>query len=332
MRFINKPILAVVPFILALTVLAGCGQPYSFPFDAGSGRSQFTLGSVSVTGRADPFSDGLSVVTGDVNGRAIEEMRDDQSAGIFSLSGEETLYAYNVHEKASPASLTKIMTALVALENMSADTMLTASEDIIVEESGAVSLGIDKGDRMTLDQALHFLLMESDNDVAILVAENVAGSVETFTGLMNQESMKLGATNCTFLNPNGLTEKGHEVTAYDLYLIMRKAVEYSTFVDIIGCASYSTQYTKGDGSTVEKEIISTNGYITGEYSAPDSVTVLGGKTGTTAAAGHCLMLYVKDSKGTPYAVIVMHAGYKEELYAQMDKVLALLEPGDEAAG
>lgn len=329
---INKSVIVSLLLSVSLFAFAGCGKGFSFPFDPDTDNARFSLGDVYLTGRADPFSDGLSVVTGDVNISAIEDMKIDQSAGLLAMSEDNTVYALNMHDTRSPASLTKVMTALVALRNMSAETMLTAREDIVVKEKGATLLGINAGDRMTLDQALHFLLMESDNDVALFIAENVSGTVEAFIEQMNQEALRIGATNCTFVNPSGLTAEGHEVTAYDLYLIMREAVNYPAFVETISCSTYSTSYTKGDGSTAEKEIKSTVGYTQGEVRPPGNVNVIGGKTGTTAAAGRCLMLYVKNSLGTPYIAIVMHAADETELYHQMNELLALLEQGQGQSG
>lgn len=144
---------------------------------------------------------------------------------------------------------------------------------------------------MTLDQALHILLMYSANDVAVLIAEGVSkGSVEDFVALMNQEAQEIGATNCNFLNPNGLTEEGHYVTAYDLYLIFQEALKYDLFNEIIQMNSYNTVYMDANGAEKSVEVETSNLYLRGGYDMPANVTVVGGKTGTTNAAGHCLIL------------------------------------------
>ena len=123
-----------------------------------------------------------------------------------------------------PASLTKVMTALVALQNASPDTVLTATDSVKITESGAQLCGLKAGDTMTLDQALHILLMYSANDAAMLIAENIGGSVDHFVEMMNEEAQRLGATNTSFANPHGLSDDNHYTSAYDLYLIFNEEV------------------------------------------------------------------------------------------------------------
>jgi D-alanyl-D-alanine carboxypeptidase len=217
------------------------------------------------------------------------------------------------------------MTALVALKYGSTDQMLTASENVIITESGAQLCGLKPGDQMTLDQALHILLLYSANDVAILIAEGVAGSVDEFVELMNEEAASIGATNCNFTNPNGLTDEDHYVTAYDLYLIFQEALQYDLFNQIIQMTSYSTVYTDADGNEKSLEMDTTNQYLKGVYEAPAGVTVIGGKTGTTNAAGHCLILLSRSSNGTPYISVIMKDGSREELYTDMTALLELIK-------
>ena len=174
---------------------------------------------------------------------------------------------------------------------------------------------------MTLDQALHILLLYSANDVAVLIAEGVAGSVEEFVTLMNEEAMDIGATNCHFTNPNGLTEEGHYVTTYDLYLIFQEALKYDLFNEIIQMTSYNTVYKDSNGNEKSIEMETTNLFLKGVYDMPANVTVIGGKTGTTNAAGHCLILLSRSSNGTPYISVIMKDTSKDELYTDMSTLL-----------
>ena len=224
----------------------------------------------------------------------------------------------------NPASLTKVMTALVALKYGKPDDVYVASENVKITESGAVLCGLKPGDKMTLDQALHILLMYSANDVAVLIAEGVTGgSVEDFVALMNQEAQKIGATNCQFMNPNGLTQEGHYVTAYDLYLIFQEALKYELFNEIIQTSSYTTVYMDGNGADKSIEIENSNLYLRGVYDMPPNVTVVGGKTGTTNAAGHCLILLARSSSGTPYISVILKDDSREKLYADMSDLLGI---------
>ena len=167
-------------------------------------------------------------------------MSQASAAVLFDVNNKKVLYSKNAHERLYPASLTKVMTALVALQNASPDTVLTATDSVKITESGAQLCGLKAGDTMTLDQALHILLMYSANDAAMLIAENIGGSVDHFVEMMNEEAQRLGATNTSFANPHGLSDDNHYTSAYDLYLIFNEAIKYDSFNEIIHMTSYQT--------------------------------------------------------------------------------------------
>ena len=307
--------------LTAAFLLTGCGQSqYDMPYTADSEVSSFRIVNVEEErGVAVPFASDLCVVNEDILADDLEITA--SSAGLFDINNKNTIYAKNVHEKLYPASLTKIMTALVALKHGSSDMTLTATANVKILESGASVCGIKEGDQMTLDQALHLLLINSANDAAIMIAEGIAGSVEAFADMMNEEALALGATNTHFVNPHGLSDDNHYTTAYDMYLIMNEAVNYGLFNEIIHMDSYSTVYTDKNGASKEISVNSTNYFIQGTTQAPDGITVLGGKTGTTNAAGHCLILLSRDSSGNPYISVIMRADSRDELYEQMTDLL-----------
>lgn len=174
---------------------------------------------------------------------------------------------------------------------------------------------------MTLNQALHALLLKSANDVAIMIAENIGGDVDTFCHMMNEEAQLLGATNCHFVNPNGLTDPEHYVTAYDLYLIFHEAVSYDKFVEIIQTPAYQSVYYAADGSEKSMDLTTSNLYLKNGVKMPASVSVIGGKTGTTTAAGSCLVLYSKDQSGKAYISIILQAVSRDILYQDMTELL-----------
>ena len=268
----------------------------------------------------DSFASDLCVTVDDVINDNID-MSQATAAGLFDINNGDVLFAKNIHNKLNPASLTKILTALCALKYGNLDDVLTASENVYVNEQGAVKLGLQAGDTMTLDQALHALLLKSANDVAILIAEYLGGSVEGFADMMNETANSLGATNSHFVNPNGLTDPNHYTTAYDLYLICNEAVKYDKFIEIVHTADYTSVYHDKDGNNKEINLSTTNAYLKGETSAPDNVTVIGGKTGTTNAAGSCLVLYSRDQSGNPYISVVLQAPSRDVLYAEMTELL-----------
>lgn len=271
-------------------------------------------------GTAVSFASGLCVVNSNIDSSDVD-MTAASGAGLFDIKNCNTLYAKNAHEKLYPASLTKVMTALVAMKHGSNEMMLTASANVKIQESGAQVCGIKEGDQMTLDQALHLLLLNSANDAAVMIAEGIAGSVEAFADMMNEEALLLGATNTHFVNPHGLPDDNHYTTVYDMYLIMNEAINYSTFNDIIHMDTYTTVYTDKNGASKEITVNNTNRYIQGTAQAPSGITVMGGKTGTTNAAGHCLVLLSRDSSSKPYISIIMRAESGDLLYSQMTDLL-----------
>ncbi len=266
------------------------------------------------------FASELCVVDQDITDAELE-LGESVSAGLFDLNNKETLYAKNVNETVLPASLTKVMTALVALKYGSLDQVLVADSNVYVNESGAQKISLKEGDRMTLDQALRILLIYSANDVANLIATNIGGSIEGFVDMMNQEAINIGATNSHFVNPHGLTADDHYVTAYDMYLIFNAAMQYDTFSEIINMSEYNTNYLDSTGASKEVSVSSTNGYISGSKTAPSGVTVIGGKTGTTNAAGHCLILLARDVSGNPYIAVIMRDTDSGLLYSDMSSLL-----------
>ena len=303
--------------------LTGCGSlSYDMAYEADSSVSSFNVLSRQNTRAAEPFASDLCVASGDVSaGDAGEYIAQARSVILFGLNDKRVICAQNIHERLNPASLTKVMTALVALKNGSLDQMLTATDAVKITESGAQLAGVKPGDTMTLDQALRILLIHSANDVAMMIAEGVGGSVENFVEMMNAEARALGATNTHFTNPHGLTDAEHYTTAYDLYLIFNEAIKYETFSEIIQMTSYQTTYYDRDGHEKSFDKSTTNGFLSGSFDAPANVTVIGGKTGTTAAAGHCLMLLSRDVSGAPYISIVMGAPSGDVLYSAMKELL-----------
>lgn len=270
---------------------------------------------------ADPFASDLCVINGDFTEGTEVTIEKESAAGLFDVNHNEVIYAQNIHERLNPASLTKVMTALVAIKYGNTEDTIICSENVKITESGATVCGLKAGDKLTLNQALHALLINSANDAAVAIAEHIGGSIEGFADMMNEEAVLLGATNSHFVNPHGLTENEHYVTAYDMYLIMNAAMQYELFNEIIHMSEYSTVYYAGDDSEKEMSFRSTNLFFRDDYSAPDKITVIGGKTGTTNAAGSCLILLSKDAGGNPYISVILRASERTLLYEEMTDLL-----------
>lgn len=270
---------------------------------------------------ATPFAADVCVTSKNVLENTNVELETGASGGLFDVNHNKVIYAKNIHERLSPASLTKIMTALVALKHSNTDDMITCTSNVKITESGATLCGLKAGDKLTLNQALHALLIHSANDAGVAIAEHVAGSVEAFSDLMNEEALRIGATGSHFVNPHGLTADEHYTTVYDIYLILNQAMQYDVFNEIIQMTEYSTIFYDADGNEKEMSFKSTNLFFQGHYSAPDKITVMGGKTGTTNAAGSCLALVTKDTSGNPYISVILKASQRDKLYQEMIDLL-----------
>ena len=307
----------------AAVLTAGCGSTgYDMAYKLNNDVSSFQLaGTAASQETLTPFASDLCVAGERDITTAGVSLPEAGAAALFDQKNLETLYAKNVNEQLNPASLTKVMTALVAIRHGSPDQMLTASENVKITEPGATLCGLNPGDQMTMDQALHILLLQSANDVAVMIAEGIAGSVDAFVALMNEEAARIGATNSSFTNPNGLTEDGHYMTAYDMYLIFQEALQYELFNQIIQMSTYPTTYRDRNGGEKTLELKNSNRYLRGTWELPNNVTVIGGKTGTTTAAGSCLVLLSKGSDGTPYISIILKASSGDQLYTDMNRLL-----------
>jgi D-alanyl-D-alanine carboxypeptidase len=305
-----------------LSLFTGCGSlKYDMDYQTAAKVSSFNVTVGQTDGAAKPFAADLCVVSGDVMDDDAVDMAHAEAAVLFDLNDKEVIYSKNAHERLYPASLTKIMTALVALQNGSLDQQLTATDAVKISESGAQLCGLKSGDTMTLDQALHILLLYSANDVANLIAENIGGSIDNFVAMMNDEAKRLGATNTNFVNAHGLSDDNHYTTPYDLYLIFNEAVKYETFGEIIQMSSYQTTYYDANGKAKDVSYNTTNRFLKGEVQAPSNVNVIGGKTGTTNSAGHCLILLSRDNAGAPYISVILRAENNDYLYQQMTDLL-----------
>ena len=272
---------------------------------------------------SDTSSDSVSENASAVGNPLGFEPESVHAVGLFDIKDATTDCAYNIHKKLYPASTTKILTALVALENGNLTDTVTVSAEADSANFAAdeQTCGIKAGDQLTLEDLLNGLLLYSGNDNAVAIADHIAGNTKKFAEMMNAEAQKLMATNSHFVNPSGLHDDNHYTTAYDLYLIFNECIKHEEFVKIINSSSYTAHITGADGTKRDIKWEPTNYYAKGEATPPDKVTIIGGKTGTTKAAGNCLILLTNDSSGNPYISIIMGAQSKPLLYQDMTSML-----------
>ena len=270
--------------------------------------------------RADGFAKKLCVVVLDVPMDGVS-LGENQKGLLLDLDDRQVLYSKQALEKVYPASITKIMTAMLALKYGNMDDVVTITQENLDLESGSQVCGFWAGDQVTMDQLLHCLLVYSGNDAASAIATHVGGSTEGFVEMMNSFAKELGCTGTHFTNPHGLQDENHYTTPYDIYLMLKEALNYPEFTQITQMGSYTVEYTHADGSSASTTLTATDHYLTGEATPPKNVTILGGKTGTTDNAGNCLALLSQNAYGKPYISIVMGASTKDELYQQMSSLL-----------
>lgn len=246
-----------------------------------------------------------------------------QGAGVFNVSTQETVYAQNVGGTLYPASTTKLLTLYVALKHGDLDKEYTVSDKAVDQAPDSSVAHLAVGDVLTLRQLLYGMMLRSGNDAAIAVAEAVSGDTETFVALMNREALSLGATHSHFVNPNGLHDDNHYTTVYDMYLIFQEAVKNPVFLEILCATKYDVTYRGVNGQAKEQHWNTTNQYLLGKKHAPEGITVLGGKTGTTGNAGYCLVLLSQNVRHETLISIVFGADCRSNLYYLMNEILNL---------
>ena len=194
---------------------------------------------------------------------------------IDSLSGR-VLYEKDGYSQRKIASLTKVMTAIVAVENVKLDEVVTVKTS--ANSIGGSTIGVKKGDEITVNALMHGMLMESGNDCAYALAEYVGGDIATFANMMTEKAKAIGAKDSNFKNPHGLDVEGHYSTAYDMALITRYALNNKIINDIVGTSNITVQFGKS-----VKAFSNTNRLVR-SYSYIDGV-----KTGFTNGANRCLI-------------------------------------------
>lgn len=252
---------------------------------------------------------------------------EDYADLLINDTTDEVVQSYHCFEKVYPASITKIMTALLVLEHGNFDDKITLQRDTVLTEDGAVVSTLSKGDTVSVDDLFHTLLIKSANDCAVILAEYIAGSEEAFVDMMNQKAKELGATHTHFVNPHGLHDENHYTTAYDLYLIFKEVVKYDAFVNAVSMKDYTMTYVTSGGREVSEYMQSTNHYLLNEYPVPEGVTMYGGKTGTTSIARSCLMVMTENEQGDRFFSVVLGAEGQDKLYSSMTQLLEKVASG-----
>lgn len=225
---------------------------------------------------------------------------------LGEINTENILYERAADKKIYPASVTKLMTAILVLENCELDEIVTVSENAVFSvPSGYVNANLQVGEELTIEDLLYVMLIPSANDAANALAEHVGGSIESFSTMMNTRAKELGCTGTNFTNPSGLHQVTHYTTTRDLYYISREAIKNPVIKKIIATTRYTLPETNKYTNTKSKRT-----FVNSNYMIRESLTkyycdyCIGGKTGYTPEAKNCVVEYaVKD--GIELIAVVM---------------------------
>ncbi len=246
---------------------------------------------------------------------------ESNTAILFDVDQNTALFEKDANKKMHPASITKIMTLLLACENCQLDETITVSDSILLTlPKDAVIADYRAGEVITVKDAILAAYLRSANDAALLLAYHISGSVEEFANLMNKRAKELGCTNTNFTNPTGLTGDNHYTTAYDMALITKAAIENKTLMEVASQLKYTLpkgEYRKEDlEMTVGHRMLNkdTNQYYQG---------VIFGKTGYTDAAQATLVTAAQKDGRTLIAVTLNH----QDRFKQYEDAKNLLDYG-----
>ena len=228
------------------------------------------------------------------------------AAIVMDVDSKAVLYEKNADSQYYPASITKVLTALIALENSSLSEVVTFSSDAVFKNEGDSShIGRDLGEQMTMEECLYAMMLESANECAYAIAEHVGGGdINKFIQMMNDKAKELGCENSHFANPNGLPDTNHYVSARDMALISCAAYQNKKFAKITGTKTYTIPPTNkhAEPTLLNNHHAMLNFYQTSRYLYDPCV---GGKTGYTNDAGATLVTYAKKN-GMTLVSVTLH--------------------------
>ncbi len=317
----------LLPALFSFLLLSACGKPLEkeYRMEDSLARMSSVASESGASVHALPFSYALAL-PGDTDFNT-DNVKNAAAYLLVSDDGEAApdAVAYaNPYVRTYPASITKIMTALVCLDSgIDLDSSFTLTGSSAISEAGSSTAFLWPGETLRVRDLLYGMLLPSGNDAAVAVAEATSGSVAAFVGEMNRKALELGCTGTHFVNPHGLPDDAHFTTPYDIYLILSAAMKHEAFREIVGTREYTVNYKDRNGAAKSQHWENSNRYLNGEAETPAGLRILGGKTGTTKKAGYCLtQSAVRESTERRYIAVVMKADSKDRLYSDMTELLS----------
>jgi D-alanyl-D-alanine carboxypeptidase (penicillin-binding protein 5/6) len=243
-----------------------------------------------------------------------------QSAIVIEATTGRVLYEKNPNQRAYPASITKIMTALLAIEEGSLDDLMKVPSSASGIEGSSIYL--ESGESISLRDLVYGLMLRSGNDAALAIAQSIRPSTAEFVAKMNERAVEIGATNTHFINPNGLFEENHYTTAYDMALIARTAMAYPEFRTIVGSKSWEAD--RGEG---KYNYFYNKNKVVFEYPGGNGV-----KIGYTKASGRTLVASSERDGMLLICVVMTAPNWFQDSYKLMDYVYETNEMKTLASG
>ena len=239
------------------------------------------------------------------------------SALIIERSTLDIIYEKNAYKKMYPASLTKIMTAIITLENCNLTDKAIVNKTALESIPEGYSVAhLVENEQLTIEELLNLLLIASSNDAANVLAEHVAGSIESFSYMMNVKAKKIGCINTRFVNPSGIHDINHYSTAFDLALIANYAMNNDIFRSIVTKTSYTLNTTNKSNSRFfynTNELVNSNSSYYFKY-------CIGIKTGYTNYAGECLISCAKKDD-LEFISVVLNCNTPSQRFTDSIKLL-----------
>lgn len=232
---------------------------------------------------------------------------------LFNTNTGKIVYEKNAYEKRYPASTTKMMAAILTLENCNLNDTVTITNTALALPVGYDGFGLQEGEILTVDQLLHLMLIASSNESANALAEHIAGSTSKFVVMMNNKAKEIGCANTNFVNPVGIHNDNHYSTAHDLLLIANYAMQKDTFRKIVSISSYTLPATN---KSPERTVMNTNKLLNTHNEKTHTENIYyyeyatGIKTGYTTYAKNCLVASAKKN-GVEYFLVILSASDNE---------------------
>ncbi len=231
-----------------------------------------------------------------------------ESAVVMEASTGTVLYEKNAYEHCYPASITKIMTCLLAVNHSNLDENVTYSKDAVYKTAGGSGIARDVNEVMTMRESLYGMMLESANECAYAIAEHTGGNYDNFIKMMNDKAKKLGCKDTHFNNPHGLPDENHWTCAYDMALISKEALKSDLFRMIVNTRRYTIPPTN---KHVEETYLTNHHKMRNNYKGDEQYLYdycIGGKTGFTSVAGSTLVTFAEKDGMTLICVVMREEG------------------------